>query len=313
MKFSCSRCGQRYASVDEPEPGRDYRVTCVACGGVLLLGGAAFPALPASEPAGAQRPGRSLDLRREAPLSLALAPAAVGQPPPARPAPAAPRPPAAPSWRWLRLAAALAVALVTAGAAAILLFGGPTPSPPSGEAPSAASRPKVLPGAAGAVLSDSAPPLVPEAMARPSPSPSPPAAPPPAPAAPRRTRRPPAPVVAPPVKAAADGALPETDAPAAGRPGPEQMIADAVAARRGAFEACVRRWLASQPGQAVAGRRLELSLTVSPSGAVTSPRIDDPALDESPLGECLRSAAGKPFPAFEGDPIALRLPLRLVP
>lgn len=309
MKFSCSRCGQRYASIDEPEPGRDYRIPCVACGGVLLLGGAAFPALPTSnaEPAGHKAPGQPLDAAREVPLSLALAPVAVGQPSPPRPSPAASQPPAAPALRWLRLAAAAALALATAGAGALLLLGGPTSDALSAEGPSVESRPATLPGAAEPVPSDSVQPLLPSGTV---PSSSPP------PAAPPRTRaapqagRPSARGAGRPAHAAGDGAGSE-EAPASLRSRAEQVIANAIAARRAAFETCVRQWLESKPRPGATGRRLDLSLVVNPTGTVTSPKIDDPALEASPLGGCLRNAASKPFPAFEGEPIQLRIPLRL--
>jgi len=81
MKFVCDRCGKRYASTDEPVPGRLYRIPC-KCGHVILVRGDAaggvMPAGPATAPAEARSP-----------------PAA----PAPRPAPAAPAPFASPGVR----------------------------------------------------------------------------------------------------------------------------------------------------------------------------------------------------------------------
>jgi DNA-directed RNA polymerase subunit RPC12/RpoP len=38
VKFACDRCGKRYASVDEPAPGRVYRIRC-KCGHVIVVRG----------------------------------------------------------------------------------------------------------------------------------------------------------------------------------------------------------------------------------------------------------------------------------
>ncbi|ABS25550.1 hypothetical protein [Anaeromyxobacter sp. Fw109-5] len=42
MKFACDRCAKRYASVDEPAPGRVYRVRC-KCGHVIVVRGTGAP------------------------------------------------------------------------------------------------------------------------------------------------------------------------------------------------------------------------------------------------------------------------------
>ena len=36
MKFTCERCGKRFASVDEPDAGRVYRIRC-RCGNVIHI------------------------------------------------------------------------------------------------------------------------------------------------------------------------------------------------------------------------------------------------------------------------------------
>jgi hypothetical protein len=42
LKFSCQHCGKRFASVDEPAPGRVYRIRC-RCGDVIVVRGPPAP------------------------------------------------------------------------------------------------------------------------------------------------------------------------------------------------------------------------------------------------------------------------------
>ena len=37
MRFTCDGCGKRYATADEPVPGRVYTLTCKRCGHVIVL------------------------------------------------------------------------------------------------------------------------------------------------------------------------------------------------------------------------------------------------------------------------------------
>ncbi|WP_242396038.1 zinc-ribbon domain-containing protein [Anaeromyxobacter oryzisoli] len=39
MKFSCARCGKRYATAEQPVPGRVYKLKCKACGHVIVVKG----------------------------------------------------------------------------------------------------------------------------------------------------------------------------------------------------------------------------------------------------------------------------------
>jgi DNA-directed RNA polymerase subunit RPC12/RpoP len=55
VKFSCERCGKRYATAAPPVPGRVYRLRCKACGHVIVL-----KAVPGS-PAPTQPSPRDLD------------------------------------------------------------------------------------------------------------------------------------------------------------------------------------------------------------------------------------------------------------
>jgi DNA-directed RNA polymerase subunit RPC12/RpoP len=59
VKFSCERCGKKYATSDTPQPGRVYKLKCKACGHLIVVKGAiagattAPPAVAAGVPAGA--------------------------------------------------------------------------------------------------------------------------------------------------------------------------------------------------------------------------------------------------------------------
>jgi hypothetical protein len=277
--------------------------------------------------------------------------AARGAPARPRPPGVPSRGQAPPPRRWTTVVAAGTVALATLGAGFLLLVGGPNPgarpaapapigasatTTPGGEAPdphaapSSATRPaapSTPPAPSSQEGGGAAPPAmdaptkavqIPRAVATASPAPSSPA-PRPAPLPPAKraaapvARKGPGPsapgaaAAAPPAAASA----PEAPSAAAARATADQVVAQAVAARRPAFDACVREWAREEPGLWVPGRRVDLLLTVQPSGTVTSPRIDDPALEGTALAGCLRGAAGKPFPPFDGDPVQLRIPFRL--
>jgi hypothetical protein len=55
LKFACERCGKRFASVDEPEAGRVYRIRC-RCGNVIHVSAADANGEPAGERRSAARP-----------------------------------------------------------------------------------------------------------------------------------------------------------------------------------------------------------------------------------------------------------------
>ena len=37
MKFSCGRCGKKYATAETPAPGRVYKIKCKACGHLIVV------------------------------------------------------------------------------------------------------------------------------------------------------------------------------------------------------------------------------------------------------------------------------------
>lgn len=130
VRFACDRCGKRYAVKGEPVPGRKYRVTCKACGHVLLFTGAP----PAPGPAGAA------PAHAQATPASELLPQATGPdgvPEPRRdPDPFGPRPPEPPAPPTPALAA---------GPDFVDLFGdggfdgAPPPSAAGGELPATAT------------------------------------------------------------------------------------------------------------------------------------------------------------------------------
>lgn len=93
MKFSCERCGKRYATADTPAPGRIYKIKCKACGHLIVV--KASTGAPPSA-ATAMRPPTSVgipavnaaiappELRRASPPDLELE---IGAPEPADHAP----------------------------------------------------------------------------------------------------------------------------------------------------------------------------------------------------------------------------------
>jgi len=256
--------------------------------------------------------------------------------------------------RWLVVAAAALGCLVVVGGLVAVLSGGPaTPTPVESE-PRPAEPPEQAPAAAPAVPSvpalPAAPPQpAPRALAAPRPFPAPPARPPAvAKAAPvpdgsarpaLRATRPgkkaaPLPAVteepAPANSSPGDGSTSpalldllsrKADAPAAVPPRPERdargstpgvpEVQAVLERNRSAFESCVEE---AGPDAHLSGRHVFLAVTVNPSGIVTSPRLDDAALDGSPTGTCLKAAARKLVLApFAGEPVRVRVPMTLAP
>ena len=122
----------------------------------------------------------------------------------------------------------------------------------------------------------------------------------PPPAAPARVEERPA---APPSSEPAAAELPPLDA---------ARVDAAFASSTKRFDACVAAARASEPGIALGGRTVTLTLTVNPSGKVLYPTLDDAELSATELGRCLKREASRiPFPAFGGEPVRVHKPLTL--
>jgi predicted Zn finger-like uncharacterized protein len=77
---------------------------------------------------------------------------------------------------------------------------------------------------------------------------------------------------------------------------------------RPALQGCVDEAVKRDPSLRAA--KILISTTIAPSGAVTSARIEQKSVDQSPLGTCLKSAARKmQFPAFTGEAFAVDIPI----
>jgi hypothetical protein len=78
------------------------------------------------------------------------------------------------------------------------------------------------------------------------------------------------------------------------------------------FEACVADARANEPGIALDGRTVTVTMTVNPNGKVLYPTLDDAALSGTGLGSCIKRESAKiQFPAFGGGSIRLRKSIAL--
>ncbi|HEY6004760.1 MAG TPA: zinc-ribbon domain-containing protein, partial [Anaeromyxobacter sp.] len=83
MKFSCERCGKKYATADPPSPGKVYKLKCKACGHLIVVRAAASAAAQPDAPGTAAAVPASLEIP-DLPLAYgapeAAAPARNGAP-----------------------------------------------------------------------------------------------------------------------------------------------------------------------------------------------------------------------------------------
>jgi hypothetical protein len=76
------------------------------------------------------------------------------------------------------------------------------------------------------------------------------------------------------------------------------------------FAACVSRAARADPKKRI--RAVTVTLTVQPSGVVSSASLGEPELDRTVLGRCIVSTTRRiVFPAFQGDPHEVSVPLSL--
>jgi hypothetical protein len=89
-------------------------------------------------------------------------------------------------------------------------------------------------------------------------------------------------------------------------------VQTAMGRQRAAFDRCVEAALRADGGEPLAGRKVGLLVAVGPGGLVEAAEVEEPDIEGSPLGECLRRAASRLlFPPFDGEPVGLRVPLVL--
>ena len=103
---------------------------------------------------------------------------------------------------------------------------------------------------------------------------------------------------------------------AAAAPAPERAestltaedIKKKLGENRGALQGCIDEALRKDPDMKVG--KIRIATTIAPSGQVTSTQIDKQAVDESPLGMCLKRATKRiVFPSFNGDAFEVDIPI----
>ena len=331
MRFTCDRCGKRYASVDEPVPGRIYRVRCGSCGELMRVTAAlpdrgpeaeAGPALLSADAddaraaldsalvrqaheAGVAVPGAPGDETDEIPVDLGLS----DEFPLAR-------------RRRVRLAA---LALSASALLALVALAGMLRGAGARRAVEAPATPDARHGVTVPAPPESAAPSAP-APAAPEAAAPPPARRPTAPPTASGKRSRPAPPAKPPgvafePRASArsqrssrvDAGLAETlsrkeDVSVTTGLADLSELQAVLEARRADLERCADEARGTSAGALWAGRQPQVVVTVQPGGEATG-RVDDAALEATDLAACLRRVVARtPFPPFRGDPVELRTP-----
>jgi hypothetical protein len=90
VKFSCERCGKKYATADKPVPGRVYKLKCKACGHLIVVRPTAGGQAPAAPALAVAPPEVTLEIG--APESATPTPAPIAAAPPVPPLPRASEP-----------------------------------------------------------------------------------------------------------------------------------------------------------------------------------------------------------------------------
>ncbi len=88
------------------------------------------------------------------------------------------------------------------------------------------------------------------------------------------------------------------------------VISETIGKNSKAFQGCVETELRRNPG--FKGGKVLITASLKPSGIVTAASINKPEVDGSTVGACLKEKARRMvFPAFEGDPFDVEIPLVL--
>jgi hypothetical protein len=89
-------------------------------------------------------------------------------------------------------------------------------------------------------------------------------------------------------------------------------VAAVIRSHGRAFDACVAEWHVQEPQLDVSGVKVDIFITINPTGAVTWSILDNPEIDRSTLGVCLKTAGMMMvFPRFAGEAFDVRVPLTL--
>jgi hypothetical protein len=92
----------------------------------------------------------------------------------------------------------------------------------------------------------------------------------------------------------------------------EASIEGTLSRNSSSFAACVSRAVSTDPDQRLAASRVNLELTIRPSGRVQKAAVADKAVAGTPLGQCIAQAAKRMvFPGFDGEPLDIVVPLKL--
>jgi hypothetical protein len=91
-----------------------------------------------------------------------------------------------------------------------------------------------------------------------------------------------------------------------------EAIEGTLSRNSGSIAACVNRALAADPEQRLPVKRVNLELTIRPSGRVQKAAVAEKAVAASPLGQCIAQAGKRMvFPGFDGEPLDIVVPLKL--
>ncbi|HSN15764.1 MAG TPA: AgmX/PglI C-terminal domain-containing protein [Anaeromyxobacteraceae bacterium] len=92
----------------------------------------------------------------------------------------------------------------------------------------------------------------------------------------------------------------------------EASIEGTLSRNSSSFAACVSRAASTAADQRLAANRVNLELTIRPSGRVQKAAVADKAVAGTPLGQCIAQAAKRMvFPGFDGEPLDIVVPLKL--
>lgn len=92
----------------------------------------------------------------------------------------------------------------------------------------------------------------------------------------------------------------------------ESAIEGTLSRNSASFASCVSRAIATSPDQRLPATKVNLELTIRPSGRVSKSAVQEAAIAKLPLGQCIAAAAKRMvFPGFDGEALDIVVPLKL--